>query len=384
MSTRRLEMSVEHMKAKTTTQPAELGKKANAVNQLRKELSEKTATIFELEARDKTIKDQLRATEEEFNLKNGALHEAERMLSDKQAELAKLIAELGEHSIMADSQRVELAAMRTQVEAMKVSVADYERVVKETELRLTRERTEVDTTTTHLNDARGKVDSLGARTTELERQLLAQTTEAEFLNRRVHELEVRLGEQGRLLAARDYQIEQQRSDIEAAQNLEADLRSELASHGTRNSAVIQKLRSDVTEREAQLAVAMEERAKLQHDVATMKREAESTWAAERVENAMLRERINDVAAEVARLTAALEGPDSPIESMLAIESPALGQGAGQGAGKGGGQGAGNGTPAINGLRGQVSGREPHPDNKSTLADRIRALQSTASRVASSN
>ena len=53
----------------------------------------------------------------------------------------------------------------------------------------------------------------------------------------------------------------------------------------------------------------------------MKREAEQTWAAERVENALLRERINDVAAEVARLTAALEGPGSPIDAILAASTP---------------------------------------------------------------
>ena len=52
----------------------------------------------------------------------------------------------------------------------------------------------------------------------------------------------------------------------------------------------------------------------------MKREAESTWASERVENALLRERINDVAAEVARLASALEGPDSPIDAILAAET----------------------------------------------------------------
>jgi hypothetical protein len=59
---------------------------------------------------------------------------------------------------------------------------------------------------------------------------------------------------------------------------------------------------------------IDERNKSQREVGTMRRDAESTWAAERVENALLRERINDVAAEVARLTAALEGPGSPIES----------------------------------------------------------------------
>ena len=49
MSTRRLEMSVEQMKAKTTGQLAELGKKTDAINLLKKELGEKTAAIFAIE-----------------------------------------------------------------------------------------------------------------------------------------------------------------------------------------------------------------------------------------------------------------------------------------------------------------------------------------------
>ena len=78
-----------------------------------------------------------------------------------------------------------------------------------------------------------------------------------------------------------------------------------------------------------MAAAIEERAKLQGEIASMRRETESTWAAERVENALLRERINDVAAEVARLTATLEGPSSPIEAMLAAATSAAGKTAGQ-------------------------------------------------------
>jgi hypothetical protein len=48
MSTRRLEMSVEQMKAKTTNQLAELGKKSEAIGRLKLELGEKTATVFAL------------------------------------------------------------------------------------------------------------------------------------------------------------------------------------------------------------------------------------------------------------------------------------------------------------------------------------------------
>src|SRR5687768_14058903 len=110
MSTRRLEMSVEHMKAKTTSQLAELGKKSDAINRLKIELGEKTATIFALEARDKALKDQLRATEEELSFKLNAMREAERTLKDKEADLTKLNAEVDQQSTANDTQRVELVA----------------------------------------------------------------------------------------------------------------------------------------------------------------------------------------------------------------------------------------------------------------------------------
>jgi chromosome segregation ATPase len=377
MSTRRLEMSVAQLKTKTTSQLAELGKKSDAINQLKKELGEKTATIFAVEARDKSQREQLRTTEDEFQLKNSALREVERALADKEAELVKLVAELGEQSITSDTQRVELAALRTQVEAMKVSVADYERAVKDTELRLNRERSDAEATAAELASAREKLGSLGERTTDLERQLLLQTTEAEVLHKRVEELETKLGEQGRALAERDYQIEKLRNDAEAARQTEADLRSELAAVGGRSSIASDKFRSDIKQLEAQLALAVEERNKLQRELATMKRDAESTWASERVENALLRERINDVAAEVARLTAALEGPGSTIVSMLAVDAPALSQSGAQAAAP---------VVDINDKRGETpaGGLDSPQENKTTLADRIRALQSTASRVASSN
>ena len=368
MSTRRLEMSVEKMKAKTTTQLAELGKKSDAINQLKKELGDKTATIFALEARDKNLRDQLRSTEEEFQIKSSSLREAERQLADKEAELTKLFGELGERSLIADSQRTEIAAFRTQVEAMKVSVADYERAVEETQRRLQRERADAETAANELTAARGKLGDLGTRTTDLERQLFVHQTEAEVLNRRVQELEVRLGDQGRVLAERDYQIERMRNELEGAQKIEADLRNELATSGSRTRTAVDRFRSDITQLEAQLAAAIEERTKLQREIGTMKRDAESTWAAERVENALLRERINDVAAEVARLTAALEGPGSPIESML-IEAASAERGA---------------PAANNGNQAAAENGNSTPENKNTLADRIRALQSTASRVASTN
>ena len=82
------------------------------------------------------------------------------------------------------------------------------------------------------------------------------------------------------------------------------------------------MRSEKAAVEEQLRVARDERAKLQRDINAIQQQAESSWATERMENALLRERINDIAAEVAKLAIQLEGPNSAIEAMLAAEPAA--------------------------------------------------------------
>src|SRR5215470_12824180 len=93
ISTRRLEMTIEELKAKMSTQLAELGKKTDAINQLKKELAEKKVTNVALEARDRTLRDQLLASEKDNRNKSRALSEAERQLAEKEVELTKLLRE---------------------------------------------------------------------------------------------------------------------------------------------------------------------------------------------------------------------------------------------------------------------------------------------------
>jgi chromosome segregation ATPase len=365
MSTRRLEMSVEQLKARTTTQLAEIGKKSDAINRLKLELGEKTATIFALEARERSLRDQIRTTEQEISVKANTLHDAERSLTDRQGDLAKLTAELGEKAVLTDSQRVEIVVLRTQVDTLKNQVEKFDNEVKEAEARLTRERSDADAASRELSDERSKVENLSARVTQLERQLMVQTTEAEILGRRVQDLETRLTEQGRLIVERDYETNQLKAELDAAHKIEADLRAELATAVSHHGSTSESLRAEKTLIESQLELEREQRARAQLEIQTMKREAETTWAAERVENALLRERINDIAAEVARLTAALEGPGSRIDTILAAEAVS-----GLAAGS-----ALNGRPTTHGEQGE---------QKSNLAERIRALQSRSARVPSTS
>jgi chromosome segregation ATPase len=356
MSTRRLEMSVEQMKAKTTSQLAELGKKSDAINKLKMELGEKTATIFALEARDKALKEQLRATEEELSFKLNTMRDAERTLKEKESDLAKLDAQIEQQSMANDSQRVELVALRTQIDALKDRVSDSEREFKATEDRLGRERLDAKQLAEQLEGERAKVGSLGDRVSDLERQLAAQSKETEILGRRAQELETRLAHQGRLLAERDYQLDQMRQQLEVAAKTEGDLRAEVGGIAGSYRSAIDSLKGEKAKLQEQLTRSREETIQLNREISTMKRDSETSWASERVESALLRERINDVAAEVARLTAALEGPNSPIESILAEHAPSL----------------------------HANGDAQSPEGsaeKGNLAERIRALQSRVTQIA---
>jgi chromosome segregation ATPase len=353
MSARRLEMSVDQLKHKTTSQLAELGKKTDAINRMKLELGEKNATIFSLEAREKAVKEQLRATEEEFATKTASLRNAEKALSDKQNELAALKTELNDRSVMAESRQVELVAMHAQIDALKNRVGDAEKEFTATQARLEQERIASETASRDLAEARGRVENLSQRVTDLDRQLILQVKEAELLSNRVNDLEGRLATQGKLLAERDYEANQLRQAKDASERTIQALRDELAAASGGSAPMIERLKSEKAAVEDQLRVARDERAKLQRDINAIQQQAESSWATERMENALLRERINDIAAEVAKLAMQLEGPNSPIEALLAAE-PAKPV-----------NGSAGGSPAEGG---------------GTLAERIRALQAHASRA----
>ena len=200
MSTRRLEMSVEQLKTKSTSQLAELGKKGDAVNRLKAELGEKTATIFALEARDK-------------NLARAASCDRRRVHGQDQRDARSAAQFIGQgiRTRQADertetsarrsptAQKIEIIALKTQVDALKERLDGAGFELKTVEDRRDAERIELKAATHELTEERGRVENLGHRVGELEQQLLVQTKEAEILGQRAQDLEGRLTEQSRLL-----------------------------------------------------------------------------------------------------------------------------------------------------------------------------------------
>ena len=275
MTMSRLEMTVEQLKAKTTNQLTELGKKGEAIGRIKFELSEKTATLLALEVKERQLTEDLADTQSELAAKTAALETAERALATAQSDLAQVTASFNDTSVAAGGQRAEFMALRAQADAMKGQIESYDKETKALWEHLKQKTAELEAANQQLADERAHADNLANEKLSIENELKR---------------------------------------------------------------------------------SQDERDKLQHDIAAVKRDAENAGAYERMESAVLRERIDEIAAEVVRLTAALEGPGSPIEGILNAGRPA--------------SASGNG-PSIASHAGE---------SKGTLADRIRALQARAARA----
>jgi chromosome segregation ATPase len=189
---------------------------------------------------------------------------------------------------------------------------------------------------------------------KLERMLTTLTDREEKLDRREREL-ARLREQlkGRSGAgdeAEEKLLETQKEKVRLEGQV-ADLTLQMSTllTGARGGDVekaVATLKEDRDRLEARLSALSGENKKLKDDLTAHERAKADDWSDERRGNALLREQINDLAAEVVTLTAALEGPESPINKVLA-DAPAL-------------------VPD-----------EPH-EKITSLADRVRALQKAAS------
>jgi chromosome segregation ATPase len=359
MTMSRLEMSVEQMKAKTTNQLAELSRKSEAIGRLKLELGEKTAALFALEAKERQLSDDLQTTQTELAGKTVALEEAERALASARTELVQVTANFNDASVAAGGQRVELMALRAQTEALKGQIDSYEKETKALWDHLNSKTAELEAAKQQLAEERGRADNLANRIGELDRQLTAQTAESEVLGGRVQELAARLNEQGQPISDREGASEDFRNAAPNAQKIEAEIRAQLAELEDRHRLALATIKTEKSLIETELKRSQDERDKLQREMTAVKRDAENAGAYERMENAVLRERIDEVAAEVAQLTATLEGPDSPIETILDAGRPA--------------------APAGNGPLPAVPARAG--ESKGTLADRIRTLQARASRGA---
>jgi chromosome segregation ATPase len=434
VTSRRLELSVEQLKAKSTSQLGEIARKTEAINRLKSELAEKTAVTDELDARGRNLADKIRETEQAHAVKAAAVESTSHALAAKEAELVTAESELSEARQSADAQRLEIAVLKTQVEQLKSQIDELQMEAQDVARHLLDERSAASVATKELEEKRQTVDILRPQVTQLEGeiagltaalggrvreidtlknrvadqdQLLAQRdAEVHSLNRqlgesqtayrtdtqrlsaektaieslldaargsiashtsRISELENWVAERDRLVGQRDAEakaLAEQIADMRAEHDLAterlsaernsldrllqtahhmldtraariadlenwvserdelvrqrdahiASLAETIAAMGVEAEAVAERQRAELAARDAEVNKALDERRRAEAEVAAMHQEAEATWRAEKNQNHLLRERISDIAAQVAHLAMAA-GRTEPIEAI---------------------------------------------------------------------
>lgn len=307
MSTRRLEMSIEELREKAANQVIEIGRKREELGQLTEESRERIRSIEELKLNAAELQAQLNDREDKLGQTTRRLDETRALLEERALELERVRSQLQYSQTDSDSRRIELVAKQTTVESLSDRVGDF--VKREKEL---------------VQEA----ESEKRRAIELDKKV-------ERLQKQIADLESGLETRERDLAmVRETAVskDQLESDMTGELMTEKSRVAELEAKLAQTNLLMESLLNDASNEnvekamgtlnkerdklEKRLKAITSDRDRLKSDFDAMERDKTSGWESERRENAILRERINDLAAQVTAMTAALEGDNSAINAIL--------------------------------------------------------------------
>lgn len=358
MSTRRLEMSVEDLRDKASRQIIEVNRKRDELAKLAEESRERIRTIGELEARASDLRSQLREREERLSSTTQRLEETRQKLEERALELENLRSRLNETETESDGRRIEMVAKQTVVDSLADKIGDAEHRERAMRIEFAALKEQHSRVLSDLERERNRNSDLGTLATRLDGQV---SEREEDLVRRESDL----------ARARENAANEESASAEMANELvreksrTVELEARLAQSALQMEALLNDASNDNVEKamasmnadrsriEADLAAAVAERDALRQEIGGQMREKSSDWEVERRENAILRERINDLAAQVTAMTAAIEGEGSAINTILSS------------------------APRLDGGPSTARAKDGDAERPSTLAERIRALQGTA-------
>lgn len=323
---RRLEVEVGRLQARTATQWGEVTRQAEelraravTIEQLSTDLS-----ALQIEHRDNLVLKESLA--ENLDIRTRDLEETRAALHETRAELNSTKIALEETSAREEELKVEHVALTTLRDTLKDRIAELDRHLAATNAHLSAERATLRNTSESLSIEVGRNRDMKERLTDVEAQLEAIAEEATTLRTERAALITRVAE----LDARTHAAETARAttEAEAARITGAALEAQQKAEALAREAAdtIQMLRAEKVMLDGALAKAREDRAALQQQLDGQMAGNAAALAPSAgdpaADTALLRDRISDIAAEVANLTARLEGPGSPIDALLAGHAPA--------------------------------------------------------------
>ena len=352
MSTRRLEMSVKAFREKAAAQIVEIGRGREELKQLAVERAEKNRSVSEMEGKSAELRAELRQREDQLQRQTEKLAEADRALEKRALELEKLGRLYDEASFSSSNRQIELVERENELEKLSGDVSSLRNLRKEAErraqdldLEMRSAREAVKAEKKKSADLEKKIERMISTIADREETIERREKElAQFRERLKGNSSVENDLNGQLAKALEEKVklETQVADL----TLQMSTLLSGATGGDVENAMT-KLNADRRRIEERMMVLARENKKLKTEIAAYERSKSEEWNDERQDGALLREQMNDLAAEVINITSMLEGPGSPIAKALSLPVAASRTGA-------------------------------EPEQKITsLADRVRALQKAA-------
>lgn len=356
MSTRRLEISVDELREKAATQIIEINRKRDDLARLAEEQGEKIRTIEELQTKSGELRVQLRQREEQLERTSERLDETRANLDEKALQFEQMRQRFEKAQTDSDSKKIELVAKQTELENMSDRLQDHELGDKALpkDVPSTKLKAELARIKASLSAEIDSKKELSTKLDEATRQLTGNVDQLERRERELSRLRETTGNDDATNSELTSQlVNQQSHNVELEAKLaHANLQMEALLHDASNDNV-EKAMASLEQEKVSLAQKLEQASKerdtFAKDLAQINSKTGEEWETERRENAILRERINDLAAQVTAMTASLEGDNSPINEILSRK---------------------DNTKAPRAKKNQA--KQP-----ASLADRIRAIQDAA-------
>lgn len=321
MATRRLEINVGQFKEKISHQMAEISKNREELLLLTTERDEKHSAIAALERQASELAAETAKKQAEFDKLQAAQNEARTLLEKRNLELERLALRLQDTAEVADSQKIELVARDTEIGSLSDKLAEFRREQKEVRHFAREMELENKAAQEALRQERKRLTDAEKKNERLLSQL---SDKEEKLERREKEFS-RVRDQLKVVTLESQQLDKKQAEADRVRlGLEAEvgeLQARLASllgsaRGGDIEKAYRKLEDDREKLKAKVHTLVAEKKALEEKLSQSHLALASDWDGERRDTAVLREQINDLAAEVVRMTAALEGPDSPIHAAL--------------------------------------------------------------------
>lgn len=326
MSTRRLEMSIDELRDKASEQLIEINRKRDQSAKYDEDMKERLNTINDLEAKASDLRANLAAREAQLEDTNTKQQKLETQFAQTSEELSSSRLKLSNSEQELAGRRIELVSKDTKIESLTNTLTN---------------------TDIGGDDTLEKFRTFGLRLAETEEKLEAQKQRTKNAEELVGKTKEQAQETIEKMEARERDLNSSRKTNNADSSSIMDLNEQLIKEKSKIVELESKLAKQTIQTEALLGDASnenvqavmttinqdmedkirtvkkieDERDQLQDKLNLLSANAGSNWSDERQENAILRERINDMAAQITAMTADVEGKTSPIHKIVKSEKP---------------------------------------------------------------